>query len=83
MIVDRAAFLRVYGTDPARWALRHGLQPFTHPCIDCGAPRTTSIPFVSGEYRGLVAETCACGNDLPPYCIVRHGGGDLTTGGIP
>lgn len=71
----------VLGVSAERWTRRWGVLPFTHPCIDCGRPRTTSIPFVQGNLRGLRAPTCACGNDQHPFGLVRDPAcGDLFTG---
>jgi hypothetical protein len=71
MFVDTDRLLRVHGVSTEDWAERHGLLPFSTPCYVCGAMLTTSIPFASGEYRGLVAPNCECGDDRPPYCLVR------------
>lgn len=71
----------ILGISVERWARRWSLHAFTHPCIDCGAPRTTSIPFVQGTLRGLRAPTCTCGNGQGPFCLVRDPAhGDLFTG---
>jgi hypothetical protein len=79
--LQRAHFFVVHGADPAAWARRHGIEPFTHPCPHCGASLATTLPFAIGTLRGLVAPTCACGNANTPYCIVRVAGhGDLLTG---
>lgn len=64
-------FLRITGTSAAKWAKRYGIKAFTYPCIVCGRPCTTSIPFaVSPSYRGLIAPVCECGHPTPPYSIV-------------
>lgn len=68
-LVDRM-WLTVPGASPAAWAKRFDILPFSHPCIDCGALRVTTIPFASGRFRGLAAPTCACGNDRGPYAVV-------------
>lgn len=62
--------LRLYGFSAERWQARTGVEPFTHPCYACGAPRTTSIPFVRGRMRGFVAPTCACGHECHPFCCL-------------
>lgn len=69
-MLDRDRFLLVLGQDPEAWAARFGIEPFTHPCDGCGEPLSTTLPFASGELRGLIAPRCACGNDAPPYCVV-------------
>ena len=61
----------VLGVSAASWTRRFGVEPFTHPCSQCGAPRTTSIPFIQGELRGLAAPVCECGHAQPPYVVVR------------
>ncbi len=78
--------LIIHGVSPEAWAKRHDLAPYTRPCQDCGAPKTSSVPFARGQLRGLMAPPCkACGSDArTPYCVVRaaeHGDlfdGDLT-----
>jgi hypothetical protein len=81
--VNRSRFLRVLGMDPKRWCDRFGIAPFSQPCDSCGRTMTTSIPFACGTLRGLLAPACVCGNQYPPYCIVRAPGhGDLLTGGM-
>lgn len=73
--------LVVHGVTVAEWTARYGVEPFTTPCSDCGAPLTASIPFVRGTLRGLIAPRCTCGNDRTPYVVVRdpkHG--DLFSG---
>jgi len=80
--MNRHRFLRVLGQDPERWAARHDIESFTHPCQECGRMLTTSVPFVYGTLRGLIAPTCVCGNEVTPYCVVRDARfGDLFTGG--
>jgi hypothetical protein len=74
--------LIVHGVTGEAWAKRYGIVPFTRPCIGCGQPMTTSVPFAQGQLRGLVAPRCSCGNPNQPYCVVRdpkHG--DLFSGG--
>ena len=80
--MNRSRFLRVLGMDPKRWCDRFGIAPFSQPCDSCGRTMTTSIPFACGTLRGLLAPACVCGNQYPPYCVVRAPGhGDLLTGG--
>ena len=69
----REKFLLVLGSDPKRWAERFGIEPFSHPCIDCGEMLSTSLPFACDSLRGLIAPRCSCGNDRPPYCVVGSG----------
>lgn len=69
--MDRRRFLIVHGADAARWAKRFGIEPFSHPCRRCGALLTTSVPFAYKTLRGLLAPSCACGNQGTPYCMVR------------
>lgn len=71
---DRSRFLLVFGADPKRWAVRYDLTPFITPCADCDRPLTTTVPFACGPMRGLIAPRCPCGNDKPPYCILRVDG---------
>jgi hypothetical protein len=73
--------LYVHGVTAKEWADRHRIEVFSHPCIDCGRPRTISMPFAQGELRGLQAPPCDCGNDQGPYGLVRaEKYGDLFTG---
>ena len=60
-----------YGVDPKLWAKRYDLEPFSYPCYKCGKMTETTIPFVQGTMRGLVAPICNCGHPTPPYCMVR------------
>jgi hypothetical protein len=79
--LNRERFLIVLGADAERWAKRYDIEPFSHPCSECGRMLTTSIPFAEGTLRGLVAPRCACGNDLTPYGAVRDPKfGDLFSG---
>lgn len=71
MIVDRSRILVAHGVTVEQWTERYGCEPFSHPCGDCGRELTTSIPFAYGRLRGLIAPACECGNDRPPYCVVR------------
>lgn len=34
------------------------------------AARTTSVPFVQGAMRGLMAPPCVCGNAGRMYCVL-------------
>lgn len=73
--------LLIYGITAAAWTKRHGVEPFTTPCYKCGAPQTTSVPFVQGTLRGLTAPKCDCGHPRPPYAMVRDPRyGDLFSG---
>lgn len=79
---NRSKFFVVHGISTERWCERHDLEPYTRPCGDCGAMLTTSIPFASGQLRGLLAPACSCGNVRTPYCVVRDSKyGDLFSGG--
>jgi len=62
--------LRVYfyGLDPKQWAARHGIEPFSAPCQDCGVVQETILPMMHGPYRGLAID-CQCGSHVP-YCLV-------------
>lgn len=71
---DRDRFMKVLGGDPAKWANRYGIEPFTHPCRECGLYFTTSIPIARGTLRGLIAPVCECGNADTPYCVVSAKG---------
>ena len=73
--------LYVHGVSVETWTARYGVEPFTHPCSECGAPCTTTLPFAQGELRGLQSPECACGNARTPYAIVRDPArGDLFDG---
>mgnify|MGYP000927363090 CR=1 FL=1 len=81
-VIDSSRFLTAHGVCPKAWAARHELLPFTHPCDECGEPLTTTLPFAQGQFRGLRAPECSCGNEQTPYCLVRERRfGDLFTGG--
>jgi len=71
----------VYGATTEEWTARYGVEPFSHPCDECGAMLRTSIPFIQGTLRGLRAPACACGNELTPFTLVRDPRyGDFFTG---
>lgn len=77
---NRKKFLIIHGQDPVAWSKKYDLEPFTHPCYRCKATCSTTLPFASGNLRGLIAPACACGHPNPPYCVVNHFGapGSLT-----
>lgn len=76
--------LYVLGVTVAEWTARYGVEPFTHPCSDCGRTLTTTRPFMQGALRGLAAPPCVCGQDRAPYALVRDPKyGDLFTGREP
>jgi hypothetical protein len=64
------SYLTVIGVTAAQWTNRYGVEAFSHPCSECGAMLTTSLPFASGTVRGLVAPVCGCGNDCTPYVVL-------------
>ncbi len=70
MTMNRESYLRVFGVDPAKWARRYGLEPFTVGCKECGLAMSTTIPVARGKLRGLLAPVCECGNADTPYCVV-------------
>ncbi len=82
----RAPDLTIHGVTAEAWAKRFDIEPCTHPCQNCGVPKTSTIPFARGTLRGLMSPPCAtCGDEAKtPYCLVRdpkHGdlfSGDLT-----
>ena len=63
--------LFVHGVTPEAWSARYGVEVFTYPCSACGAPCTTTLPFVQGQLRGLQAPPCSCGNEKTPFGVVR------------
>lgn len=65
----RQGMLRVYGADPEQWARRYRVEPFEHPCRECGRVFVVNVPFVMGRLKGLTAEVCECGNEDTPYCF--------------
>jgi hypothetical protein len=80
-MLNRNRFLFLFGVDRKRWATRYDLEEFSHPCLMCGAELSTTIPFVYGTLRGLIAPQCVCGHTGTPYCVVRDPAyGDLLTG---
>lgn len=70
-MINRERFLVVHGQDPKLWATRFDIQPIAAPCSRCEAACITSVPFASGQLRGLMSPRCACGNENTPYCLVR------------
>lgn len=68
-MVNRVRFFSVHGSNPVRWAKRNGLEPFTHPCSECGKELTTTVPIAFASWRGLSCPPCECGNENVPYCI--------------
>ena len=62
--------LCIHGVTAEEWTDRHGVEPFAHPCFECGRMLMTTIPFVQGHVRGLQAPRCECGNQCTPYAIV-------------
>lgn len=82
---DRTYFLYIYYADPVKWAKKYDIEPFSHPCKNCGRLFTTTIPFFQGQFHGLIARECECGSDdRPPYCMVRDPKyGDLFSGSSP
>ena len=63
--------LRIFGIDEKKWAKRHGIEPYTGPCDECGETLSTTIPFVYGGCRGLMSPPCpSCGKKQTPYCMV-------------
>src|SRR4051794_14752016 len=71
VIASREKFLTIHGITAERWAARYDIEPFEHPCHECGATLRTSIPFAVGQLRGLMAPPCVCGDQNTPYCLVR------------
>lgn len=69
-MIARERIVRLVGGESPAFERRHGLERFTYPCDQCGAPLTTSEPFALGALRGLVAPDCACGNTSTPYAVV-------------
>ncbi len=66
-----ADFLVAHGVDPAKWARRHRIEPFTVACPGCGRQKEPTLPMVaSGGRYGLVAPRCPCGDPSDTYCIV-------------
>ena len=46
-----------------KWCERYKLTVKIRPCPKCQKLQTTSIPWASGEWRGLVAPKHECGED--------------------
>lgn len=65
------ARLVVHGITAEEWMARYGVEPFSHPCSECGRTCTTTIHFAQGELRGLQSPPCVCGNKATPYALVR------------
>lgn len=72
--MDRSKFLIGHGSSANAWAKRYQIEPFSHPCGDCGTTLTTSLPFAHRHLRGLIAPVCDCGNDRTPYAVVSSEG---------
>ncbi len=75
---ERSRFLIVHGMDAKKWADRFNIEPFEHPCQDCGEMRRTTLPFTVGDFRGLIAEPCPCGCQHQPYGFVAAKGETLS-----
>lgn len=71
MIADSDRFLVVHGADPAEWALRYDIEPFSKTCRHCGREISTTLPIAQGTFRGLMAPPCPCGSRSKTYCLVR------------
>lgn len=63
--------LFIHGVTAEAWATRHRIEVFSHPCSECGRMCTVSLPFAQGQFRGLQAPPCICGNKRTPYGLVR------------
>lgn len=68
---NHPSFMLIHGMSTKKWADRYGIEPFSHPCQECGEMRTTSIPFAFETLRGLIAPRCVCGHEGTPYCFVK------------
>ena len=57
------------------WAKLYGLEPFEEQCEACGRAQYTSIPWASGNWRGLKSTVCECGNgcDIGTAVNVKEG----------
>lgn len=67
--------LVIHGVSAEAWAKRWGIEiPEPPECYDCNRPRSLTLPFVRGVFRGLKAPTCECGNERGPWCIVHARG---------
>ena len=60
----------IYGVTAEEWTARYGIEPFSHPCSECGQMLTTTLPFVHGHIRGLQAKRCECGNERTPFSVI-------------
>lgn len=43
------------------WAKRYNLSIKSKTCVKCGLELTTTKPFASGKWRGLISEEHECG----------------------
>ena len=71
MTTDRNRFLILHGFNAESFARRHGIEPFSLPCFECGRELRTTLPFICGSLRGLISPICECGHNSPPFCMVR------------
>lgn len=45
------------------WAKLYNIEIRSRPCLKCGKLQSTSIPWASKEWRGLVSPTHECGEE--------------------
>lgn len=54
------------------WALQHNLKVRERSCVKCGLKQTTTIPYFSQNWLGLIAELHDCGPDYRLSTAIRR-----------
>lgn len=71
--------LVIHGQDLMEWCKKWGLRIVEAPC-KCGRTLFTTLPFVCGPRRGVIAPQCECGHYGMPFCMIRIDGDFLSKG---
>lgn len=72
MFLVKDGYVEVHGVDLEQFVKRHGLDlsGAEGPCGTCGATRRPTVPVVQGNYYGVIAAPCACGDtSIAPYVL--------------
>lgn len=67
--------LLIHGADPVKWAQRWGIDIPEPVMCDCGRLKRCDVPYAQGDWRGIQASPCVCGDgSVAPYCVVHRDG---------